>query len=89
MEIFKKVNNKNILFLSFLQFVISLVLSADFFQPVRENAGKENISYKFLGTGASLSQDSLSRILCRVYAYALAFLLIYIFWTWLFQLSDI
>lgn len=47
------------------------------------------MAYKFLKTGLLLPDDSLSRLLCCIYAHLLALLLIYIFWTWLFQLSDI
>lgn len=78
---------KNLLF-SCVHFLVSCVLSASFFKPIRENAGSENIAYKFLRTGASLPEDALSRLLCCVYAYALAFLLIYLFWNFLFFLSD-
>lgn len=89
MGIFQKINNRKILRLSCLHFLISLVLSTDFFHPIRENAGGENVAYKFLQTGLVLPEDGLSRLLCHLYAYVLAFLLIYIFWTWLFQLLDI
>lgn len=80
---------KKIFLFSCVHFLISCVLSADFFLPVRENAGSENIAYQFFGTGASLPEDVLSRLLCRVYAYVLAFLLVYLFWKWLFGLIDI
>lgn len=71
-----------------LHFLIASLFSASFFHPIRENAGGENIAYKFLKTGVSLPEDALSRLLCRVYAYVLAFLLIYLFWKWFFFLLD-
>ncbi len=83
-------SQKNILYIfSGIHFLAACLASRNFFRPVRDGAGSENIAYKFLETGERLSEDVLSRTLCQVYSYVLAFLLLFVFWKTVFRLVEL
>lgn len=69
-----------------IHFVISCVCSYDTLSPLRENVGSENTAYIWFETGMTLQNDTLSRILCWVYAHILAAIIIFIFWKWFFYM---
>lgn len=79
-------NNWLLLTLVIIHCLISLVLSNSFFTPIKDNAGSENIAYKYFATGTLLSNDTVVRPLCRIYSYGLALVFISLFWKWVFFL---
>ncbi len=73
-----------VLILSVIHYVVSYILSIEFFVPLKENIGKETFAYRFFATGATMETDTISTVLCWMYSHILALGFIYLFWSWLF-----
>ena len=82
-NILKFLKLKYVYIICAIHFLISCILSYNFFHPIKDNAGSENIAYKFYGTGLTLEDDFISRVLCWLYAHILAIIFIVLFWNWI------
>lgn len=77
-----------IFFICGIHLLLSWIASYNFFYPLREHTGIENVAYKFFNTGKVLEDDTISRVLCYVYAHILSFLIILVFWNRIFFLVN-
>ena len=77
-----RINNKQLLFdlisliAGCIYVIISSIFTRAFFVPMRPDIGVEQVAYKFLSTGANLSEDNISRIIVFVYSHILAVVII-------------
>ena len=77
-----KINNKQLLFdlisliVGCIYVIISSIFTRAFFVPMRPDIGVEQVAYKWLSTGANLSEDKISRIIVFVYSHILAIVIV-------------
>lgn len=75
--------------LTIAHIIISLICSCLYFGQLMPNVGSENIACNYLNFGKDLSWDGLSRGLCLVWSWALAFVFIWFLWKALFKLAQL
>ena len=85
----KHVFNKVILIGYALNLILCFICSIFYFHPIYEHVGWENRAYKWLSSGETMEEEILGRLLCMIYSYILAMLLLYLMWYWIVRLFKL
>jgi len=72
-----------------IHFLISCIFERSIFYSIKDYTGSENVAYKWLITGGTLSEDLVSKVLCWSYSHLLAIVLIFYFWKFVFKFISV
>lgn len=81
--------NRKLLIVSIVHFAISVLFSLSSFHPIMDHTGYENVAYQWLSTGSSMEYDTISKVLCVLYSFLLALLIVYCIWKGIFRLWSL